>query len=935
MATDKEVSFTIKVKDAGSAALKQIEQAADRTKEKLFSFKDILKELTGVLAGFSVVELVKDMMDLGVAADKTFRQIASNLPTAHEGMAQLKEDIEALANASGRGLEGMEQSAAAIAKMGVSSAEELKQQLEAATMLADATGMGVDESAALLIQLRREFHLTGEAAMETAAKLAAAGRGKVDLSELFSAFQASAPIFQKFKIDVDTGTRAIIALVSNGMGMRQVRTVLHGLDGEGIRQLAAQATIASDAMEQLKKRTDDVREGTARANQALKNEFSSSLEDLGLKVLPKVNTALRGTIALLELMKAGNWGAVSAGFFGKQADLDALTAPKTLGGLQITHTAPTLESQGLGPQKKPFTLPMSQEEKKKIEEAARKLRELRLEFDSLAATSEQGKLKSEAFTEAVNKYAEKARAAKLPAAELNAELTRLHAVAAQIHRDELEKAKEFAIGIDSALGALTGNLAQAASVAITERAAKLENEITLNKLLTEEEKKRLRATVGQTRDIDQALNAAKPAQERTKDTLASVGLPGHSPGGDITALNDEQLQLLAHQRAIVKAGGDDKEIRSQLLEIDRKRAEILKGLGEVSKVIFDTDREHTRDVQEQARAIEEAVAGAIRLGQALHVVSDHSAQTLHSILGVATGIGPLLDQIHILKEDRPDEHGNPRATAGSVIAAARPVIDGLINITGQQNTSGGRAIGGAVSGAASGAELGANFGPHGAAIGAVVGGLTGLVSGLAGARKAAEEAARAMQMIKDQTAATLADWRAQITGTMADQKAAALLDLRVKYDNILQTIEQTEAGKKMEEQRNKDLADAKSLYEKNKAALEANTTAILQSANIINNVNGYKLNLQLFNFSPAYGPTGAPTGNTGSGSSGAAGTGTGSSGAGGSPEGGTGGGHGGDLTMNVVIDGKVLATSVVRQFRKVSQASYGTTDRVADAMATL
>jgi hypothetical protein len=932
MAADKEVSFTIKVKDAGSAALKQIEQAADRTKEKLFSFKDILKELTGVLAGFSVVELVKDMMDLGVAADKTFRQIASNLPTAHEGMAQLKEDIEALANASGRGLEGMEQSAAAIAKMGVSSAEELKQQLEAATMLADATGMGVDESAALLIQLRREFHLTGEAAMETAAKLAAAGRGKVDLSELFSAFQASAPIFQKFKIDVDTGTRAIIALVSNGMGMRQVRTVLHGLDGEGIRQLAAQATIASDAMEQLKKRTDDVREGTARANQALKNEFSSSLEDLGLKVLPKVNTALRGTIALLELMKAGNWGAVSAGFFGKQADLDALTAPKTLGVLQITHTAPTLESQGLGPQKKPFTLPMSQEEKKKIEEAARKLRELRLEFDSLAATSEQGKLKSEAFTEAVNKYAEKARAAKLPAAELNAELARLHAVAAQIHRDELEKAKEFAIGIDSALGAITGNLAQAASLAITERAAKLEREIKLNKLLTEEEKKRLLATVGKTRDIEQALNSAKPVQERTKDTLASVGLPGHSPGGDITALNDEQLQLLAHQREIVKAGGDDKEIRTQLLEIDRKRAEILKVMVEGSKHTFDLDREHTREIEDQAHAIQETVTGAIQLGHALHVVSDHSAATLQSILGIATSIAPLRDEIGNL--DKSDKDGKPKATAGSVIAKARPIIDGLINITGQQHTSAGRSIGGAVSGAATGAEIGSIIPGFGTAAGAVVGGLTGMVSGLLGARKAADEVARAMQMMKDQTAASLADWRAQITGTMADQKAAALLDLRVKYDNILQTIEQTEAGKKMEEQRNKDLADAKSLYEKNKAALEANTTAILQSANIINNVNGYKLQLQLFNFSPAYGPQGStPAGNTGSGSPG--GSGTGGGGGGGSPGGGTEGSHGGDLTMNVVIDGKVLATSVVRQFRKVSQANYGTTDRVADAMASL
>jgi hypothetical protein len=927
MAADKEVSFTIKVKDAGSAALKQIEQATDRTKEKLFSFKDILKELTGVLAGFSVVELVKDMVDLGVAADKTFRQIASNLPTAHEGMAQLKEDIEQIANASGRGLESMEASAAAIAKMGVSSSEELKQQLEAATMLADATGMGVDESAQLLVQLRREFHLTGDEALETAAKLAEAGRGKVDLSELFSAFQASAPIFEKFHINVDTGTRAIIALVSNGMGMRQVRTILHGLDGEGIQQLAAQATIASDALDRLKKRTDDVRDGTARVNQALKNELTSSLEELGVKILPTVNTALREMISLFAIAK----GAARGDFSGLARDL-MLQGP---GATQPHGSTGSWGGEGgAGPKKtKGIVLPMSQEEKKKLEEAARKLRELKLEFDSLVTTSDQGKLKSEAFAEAINKYAEKARAAKLPAADLNAELARLHGVAAQIHQDELEKAKEFAIGIDAALGAVTGNLAQAASVAITERAAKLENEITLNKLLTEEEKKRLRATVGQTRDIDQALNAAKPAQERTKDTLASVGLPGHSPGGDITALNDEQLQLLAHQRAIVKAGGDDKEIRAQLLEIDRKRAEILNGMIMGSKTIFDLDREHTRDIEDQAHAIQEAVSGAIQLGHALHVVSDHSATTLQSILGIATSIGPLRNEIGNL--DKSDKDGKPKATAETVIAKARPIIEGLINITGQQNTAAGRGIGGAVSGAASGAEIGANFGPHGAAIGAVVGGLAGMVSGLTGARHAAEEAARAMRMIKDQTAATLADWRAQITGTMADQKAAALLDLRVKYDSILQTIEQTEAGKKMEDQRNKDLATAADLYAKNKMALEANTSAILASANIVNNVNGYKLQAQIFNFSTAYGPQSSPSsGGTGTGASSGS---SGSGGSSGSPSGGgTSGDIGrGDMTMNVVVDGRVLATTVVKEFRKVSQQNYGTTDRVAEAMGKL
>lgn len=629
MTDNKEVSFVVRVQDAASAALKQIEEASAKTTEKLFSFKDILHEITLAAGAISFVEILKSMVDLGVAADTTFRQIAANLPTFTQGIGELKENIEALANVSGRGLEAMEQSAAGIARLGVSSAEELIQVLTAATTLADATGSSVDESAQLLIQLRREFHLTGDEALDTAAKIASISQGKIGIAELQAVFVASAPTFVKFGIDVDTGVRAIGALIDAGLTTsRAIRGELGKLDADAIRELASQSTVATDALDQLNKRAGEVRAGIAQTNTVLKNEFISSLEDLGGTILNKVNGPLKGMIGLMQILKDGNFGAITAALNGNWLAMAQAVSPK--GPNVVSATFTDIRTAGPTPN---INLPLTEAEKKAADEAA--ISEGRLEIRLLAA--------AEAANTAREKTENLARA-----------------------QGETLKAS-----IEQALGAVTGHLAEAASQAIDDRIKKLEMEVAFNASLDMATKMRLTSELDLTKQIEQAQNLAKPALSRASLAIGAVGLPGVSANDSLTALMAAEQALRAVDDAITKAGGDDLDVKTKLLEIDKKRAEILKAMVAPTKDVADSIRRQMQDTVDHARAIQQAVDGALQLGAAFHLVDQNTTNILRSVGQMAADIPVLVSQLQNL--GKVDASGNALATAGSVAGAALPI----------------------------------------------------------------------------------------------------------------------------------------------------------------------------------------------------------------------------------------------------------------------
>ncbi len=235
---------------------------------------------------------------------------------------------------------------------------------------------------------------------------------------------------------------------------------------------------------------------------------------------------------------------------------------------------------------------------------------------------------------------------------------------------------------------------------------------------------------------------------------------------------------------------------------------------------------------------------------------------------------------------------------GSALAGAQVMLP-AIGVGAGVGYGVGSATGSMGKGMASGALSGAAMGFEAAGPwGALIGGVAGLVGGFLGAEhgaKAAAAALLAMQTAQLSVSVTLANWRAQITGLASDQKNAALLSIRMTYLQINAQIEQLEAGKKMEEQRNKDLATAAADYALAMKRAADSITGAFTSA--VNAVQGYKLQAAIFGAAAPYGGTTSSGGTTG----------------------------GAGTTVTLVLDGTVLAKGVIKSAKQIANKKTGTT----------
>src|SRR6185437_12215777 len=125
--SSREVSFVIRATDAASAAFNSAQKAAGDVATKFVSLKGIVENLTQVFGLFSLGVVTRDLIELGVASDRTFHQLAAILPTATAGIADLRAGLDDLAVHSGRSLTDIESLAMQIAQLGVGSAGELQQ----------------------------------------------------------------------------------------------------------------------------------------------------------------------------------------------------------------------------------------------------------------------------------------------------------------------------------------------------------------------------------------------------------------------------------------------------------------------------------------------------------------------------------------------------------------------------------------------------------------------------------------------------------------------------------------------------------------------------------------------------------------------------------------------------------------------------------------
>jgi len=387
----KDVSFTIKAKDAASAELKRIENGLSQLKGKLFDFGNIWKMALGSLAGFSLSVIIKDILDLGTAVDKAMRQIAASLPTGVAGLRELSKTIDAVAEASGRSTEDIRAAAVEIARLGVSGPQEVQARLRAAVTFADATGADLRETVQGLDQVMDTFSLSAAQAEQALAGIVSAASGRTDVESLFAGFQRAAPVVAKLGVDAETTTRALVALLDRGMNAKQAGAFLASLDASGIRQLAKEATIGGDALQRMHEKAAFVQGSAERATGVLKNRLSAVLADIGTKLLPLANAGLQILNNALDLLVGRNWGQImgNIGRFGP-GGFAMPTTPTGKGG--ITSFSVTSDSYAAaGGARAPLPQTIAEQEKlyKLTLEYARAKQKEKEATDALNAAVEQ------------------------------------------------------------------------------------------------------------------------------------------------------------------------------------------------------------------------------------------------------------------------------------------------------------------------------------------------------------------------------------------------------------------------------------------------------------------------------------------------------------------------------------------------------------------
>lgn len=189
---------------------------------------------------------------LAVSKWADFDQAMSNVQAATmESEANMKLLSDAALEAGGRTVFSAEEAANAIeelAKAGVSTADILNGALDGALDLAAAGGLGVAEAAGIAAVALKTFNLEGDD-MAHVADLLAAGAGKAmgDVTDLSSALNQSAMVANATGLSIEETTAALSAFAAQGLMGSDAGTSFKSM----LQSLTPTSAAARDTMEQL------------------------------------------------------------------------------------------------------------------------------------------------------------------------------------------------------------------------------------------------------------------------------------------------------------------------------------------------------------------------------------------------------------------------------------------------------------------------------------------------------------------------------------------------------------------------------------------------------------------------------------------------------------------------------------------------------------
>jgi hypothetical protein len=595
------------------------------------------------------------MLGVGIAAAKMAEQVESELrkvearvPGTTAQMTQLRDTIREMSLAGPRSQAELAGAAAEIARQGGNSIEEVQKRLAIVTKVADATGEDLTGIIGGLDQAMDMFGLSADDAEGFLAQLYATAKNRMPITDLFGAFQAAAPAVRDFGLDAETTMRALGALLERGMNAKQAASELkqYGAAGrEGaaeIRKLAGTYDLAADAVARLNTAQATMNASAENSWKTIKNNLNAAMIDLGQTILPTVTKEFQGLVGILDHFNG---------------TLDQIEGKRYVGTLVTGFS-----TSGKGVSAKDF-------------------RKQTYDANLLAG---QGQLNLGGLSVAqLDRIITNIKAMSRETGQAEGQFVSLYrAIAAA--RQEAEKLEKAPKPGSKPAGTGSGGVRTADQVTKDLEAAKAAGKAA-DEALERQAAAISRAVEQALRAIDAREKAVAQIREELADDLVN---------STATKLDDIAL---AYDRKITAALAAEAPEEAETWRRRKQRAldvqqviedtdEAARSLGlrfgdvaNANKGVTSSTARTTQELLNQARALQQAVDGALQLADAFGLMDERTANTLRSVAQIAANIPALTNAWKTRGESGSGGLGAVIGAGLPVAGAAASIISGLVS----------------------------------------------------------------------------------------------------------------------------------------------------------------------------------------------------------------------------------------------------------------
>lgn len=674
---------------------KEFVAGIDEASAKAGSFDAFMKKgllLTAGAVSAALGLVAFEAVKMSAELDAALRVVSNVVPGISGDIGKLRTEINALSRETGESADSLARASLAIARAGVRSQEELIMRLGVVQKVAEATGNEMSTIAEGIDQVMDLFGLQGKQFEDTAAKLFQISRGRLGIEDLMQSMSRAAPVVHDLGLSFDVAANAMAELINRGYKTRQATAEIMGLakaGEEGKKQillLADAGKQVGSAMDELNMAVAATGESAERNAKRIRENLSTTLRELGDRMLPNVNAGLRTLLDLIDsnARMRDSW----------KASVDAINVV----GYAITKNIP-VAADDLSDLKDAWYTLMAAIQKGDLKEFTagmdpEKLKEFvgvvdQVNKKGLFVTSQQ------AIDDLHNYVAEAELAAKRlelaqavgqhtpppPGFKSSGTLEQ----EAQAKKDAADRAKVVQESVDDLerlSAGLTRTLTDDMSAALDAQIAKWHQVYgaTLPAIF-EQFIATQREAIGQ-------VGLLEPIEQQLTDVSKAAAQALNAFGGpnvDAIAALLPQLDQMADAagRQLVAAKGNV-DVEDRLKRVIEQIVALQKSLfGVIGQASSDATAEavawtkRLSTMRETQQAIAQAAQGALQMASAFGIVDANLAQALESVVQIASNLPILLATVKEVQKLK--DAGGKGDTLG-IITAALPVLGGVASL---------------------------------------------------------------------------------------------------------------------------------------------------------------------------------------------------------------------------------------------------------------